>query len=323
MILIKTMKKTTQLIILSLVMALTFCSFNSQAQVNDNQDSTVMFESLNDSIDIANSINYFVDSLGYYMFSEGSDSLEIDSPINLSDDDLPASDIYLNWDSLSVHYPRFNFATKTDTTYLSLLDEGGSYIQPVPGIVTSNFGIRKRMFHYGIDLKLSTGDTVASAFDGVVRLTKRSRSYGYVVVVRHYNGLETLYAHLSKILVQPNEKVNSGTPIGLGGNTGWSRGSHLHWETRYLGAAINPNDIYDFTTQSIKKDTLAISKHTFDYMNRIHLYKKKFKNGRTHIVKQGETLAQIAKKHGTTVQKLKKLNKLKGNKLRPKQRIRV
>jgi murein DD-endopeptidase MepM/ murein hydrolase activator NlpD len=124
-------------------------------------------------------------------------------------------------------------------------------------------------------------------------------------------------------LVQPNEKVNSGTPIGLGGNTGWSRGSHLHWETRYLGAAINPNDIYDFTTKSIKSDTLAISRHTFDYMNKIHLYKKKFKSGKTHTVKQGETLSHIAKKYGTTVQRIKKLNRIKGNTIRPKQRIRV
>jgi murein DD-endopeptidase MepM/ murein hydrolase activator NlpD len=302
---------------------LTFCSYSAHAQINVDQDSTEMFESLNDSIDLSNSINYFVDSLGYYLFSEGSDSLDIDSPITLTDDDLPASDIYTNWDSLSVHYPRFNFSTKTDTTFIPLSAEGSGYVQPVPGYVTSNFGVRRRMFHYGIDLKLSTGDTVASAFDGVVRLTKRSRSYGFVVVVRHYNGLETLYAHLSKILVQPNEKVNSGTPIGLGGNTGWSRGSHLHWETRYLGAAINPNDIYDFTTKSIKSDTLAISRHTFDYMNKIHLYKKKFKSGKTHTVKQGETLSHIAKKYGTTVQRIKKLNRIKGNTIRPKQRIRV
>ena len=315
--------KRIQLIIILLLTALTLCSLNSQAQINENQDTTELFESLNDSIDLVNSINYFVDSLGYYMFSEGSDSLEIDSPINLSDDDLPASDIYSDWDSLRVHYPKFDFATKTDTTELALIEDNAKYVQPVPGNVTSNFGMRRRMFHYGIDLKLNTGDTVASAFDGVVRLTKRSRSYGYVVVVRHYNGLETLYAHLSKILVQPNEKVDAGDPIGLGGNTGWSRGSHLHWETRYLGAAINPNDIYDFTSKTIKKDTLAISKHTFEYMNKIHLYKKRLRGAKVHIVKKGETLSHIAKKYGTTVQKLKKINKIKGNKINPKQRIRL
>lgn len=317
------MKRITQIIVFLLLNTLVFCSLDTQAQVCDNLDSNEVFESLNDSIDLVNSINYFVDSLGYYMFSEGSDSLEIDSPITLADDDLPASDIYSNWDSLSVHYPRFNFATKTDTTFLPLFEDGSRYVQPVPGFVTSNFGLRRRMFHYGIDLQLNTGDTVVSAFDGVVRLTKRSRSYGYVVVIRHYNGLETLYAHLSKILVQPNEKVYAGVPIGLGGNTGWSRGSHLHWETRYLGAAIDPNDIYNFTSKSLRSVSLAISKHTFDYLNKIHLYKKKLKCVKSHTVKKGETLSQIAKKHGTTVQKLKKLNKLKGNKVKPKQRIRV
>lgn len=315
----KLLFKTITLILLFLTVG----SYTLTAQTEENKDSIVVFESLNDSIDLINSMNYFVDSLGYYMFSENSDSIEIDGSLILTDDDLPASDIYSNFDSLSVHYPRFNFSTKKDTTFIPLIELNSKYTQPVPGIVTSNFGPRRRMFHYGIDLQLKTGDTVVTAFDGVVRLTKRSRSYGYVVVVRHYNGLETLYAHLSKILVQPNEKVISGTPIGLGGNTGWSRGSHLHWETRYLGAAINPNDLFDFKTKSLKQDTLGISKHTFDYLTRIHYYKKQLKRVKTHTVKKGESLASIAKRHKTTVAKLKKLNKIKGNKLKPKQRIRV
>lgn len=302
---------------------LTFGTHTLTAQTVENKDSIVVYESLNDSIDLINSMNYFVDSLGYYMFSENSDSIEIDGPLILTEDDLPAAEIYSNFDSLNVHYPRFNFSTKKDTTYIPLLENNAKYSQPVPGVVTSYFGPRRRMFHYGIDLQLKTGDTVLTAFDGVVRLTKRSRSYGYVVVVRHYNGLETLYAHLSKILVQPNEKVISGTPIGLGGNTGWSRGSHLHWETRYLGVAINPSDLYDFSTKSLKQDTVGISKHTFDYLTRIRYYKKQLKRVKTHTVKKGESLASIAKRHKTTVAKLKKLNKIKGNKLKPKQRIRV
>jgi len=302
---------------------LTFGTDTLTAQTEDNKDSIIVYESLNDSIDLINTMNYFVDSLGYYMFSENSDSIEIDGPLILTEDDLPASEIYSNFDSLNVHYPRFNFSTKKDTTNIPLLENNAKYSQPVPGFVTSNFGPRRRMFHYGIDLQLKTGDTVLTAFDGVVRLTKRSRSYGYVVVVRHYNGLETLYAHLSKILVQPNEKVISGTPIGLGGNTGWSRGSHLHWETRYLGVAINPSELYDFSTKSLKQDTVRISKHTFDYLTKIRYYKKQLKRVKTHTVKKGESLASIAKRHKTTVAKLKKLNKIKGNKLKPKQRIRV
>ena len=318
------MKKFTQLMIISSILfALTTAKNKASAQININNDTLEIFESLNDSIDIVNSINYFVDSLGYYIFSEQSDSLEIDGPLVLKDDDLPASGIYQDWDSLKVHYPRFNFSTKTDTTYLSLIIPESKYVQPVPGNVTSNFGWRRRGYHFGIDLQLKTGDTVSTCFDGVVRLTKRSRSYGFVVVIRHYNGLETLYAHLSKILVQPNQKVTAGEPIGLGGNTGWSYGSHLHWESRYLGAAINPNDIYDFNKKTLKSDTLAISKHTFDYMLHISKFKKRIRNIKTHTVRKGESLSQIAKKHGITVQKLKKINKIKGNNVRPNQRLRV
>lgn len=296
---------------------------NVSAQVDDGKDSITLFESLNDSIDIVNTMNYFVDSLGYYMFSDDADSIDMDSPFVLSEDDLPASNQYSNFDTLNIHYKKFDFSTKTDTTYLPLLNPNEMYVQPVPLGITSNFGWRKRRFHYGIDLQLKTGDTVSTCFDGVVRLTKRSRSYGYVVVVRHYNGLETLYAHLSKISVQPNQIIKAGDPIGLGGNTGRSFGSHLHWETRYLGVAINPNDIYDFSNHTLRNDTLAISKHTFSYMTKIRTVKKRLKNVKVYTVKKGDSLSSIAKKNGTSVARLKKLNKIKGNTVKPKQRIRV
>lgn len=286
-------------------------------------DTLEVFESSNDSIDLVNSANYFVDSLGYYLFSEDSDSLEMDGPFVLGDDDIPANGIYTNWDSLKVHYPRFDFSTKKDTTYLPLLGPNSFYVQPVPGAVTSRFGVRRRRYHYGTDLQVKTGDTVNTCFDGVVRLTKRSRSYGYVVVVRHYNGLETLYAHLSKISVQPNQKVIAGECIGLGGNTGRSFGSHLHFETRYLGAAINPEYIFDYTNKKLISDTLAISKNTFNYLHKISKYKRKLKSIKTHTVRKGESLTLIAKRNKTTVKNLKKINKIKGDKITPNQRIRV
>ncbi len=308
---------------ISTIFLLFLSTTNVSAQNEDGQDSITLFESLNDSIDIVNSMNYFVDSLGYYMFSDESDSIDMDSPFILSEDDLPASNQYSNFDTLKIHYTKFDFSTKADTTYLPLLNSGEKYIQPVPLGVTSNFGWRKRRFHYGIDLQLKTGDTVSTCFDGVVRLTKRSKSYGYVVVVRHYNGLETLYAHLSKIIVQPNQIIKAGDAVGLGGNTGRSFGSHLHWETRYLGVAINPNDIYDFSNKSLKNDTLAISKQTFNYMYKIRNVKKRLKNVKVYTVKKGDSLSTIAKKNGTTVARLKKLNKIKGNTVKPKQKIRV
>lgn len=109
---------------------------------------------------------------------------------------------------------------------------------------TSNYGWRRRRMHRGVDLSLHIGDTIRAAFSGKVRLTRyERRGYGYYVIIRHGNGLETIYGHLSKFLVKPDQIVKVGEPIALGGNTGRSTGPHLHFETRYLGMDINPNKI--------------------------------------------------------------------------------
>lgn len=125
-----------------------------------------------------------------------------------------------------------------------------SYVSPIPNIrVTSNFGYRPRFRrqHKGIDLGLHVGDTVRAAFDGKVRICRyERRGYGYYVVIRHDNGMETVYGHLSKFIVKPDDRVRAGDPIALGGNTGRSTGPHLHFETRYMGIAINPATIIDF-----------------------------------------------------------------------------
>ncbi len=140
------------------------------------------------------------------------------------------------------------------------------YVAPVKGHVTSNYGYRSRFgrMHYGIDLKLQVGDTVRAAFSGKVRLTKyEGRGYGYYVVVRHDNGMETVYGHLSRFLVKPNQYVKAGEPIALGGNTGRSTGAHLHFETRYLGIPINPTAIIDFENFVPHKDVFAFDKRTY------------------------------------------------------------
>lgn len=137
------------------------------------------------------------------------------------------------------------------------------YYHPVPGYVTSNYGYRARYRrqHKGIDLKLQTGDTVRAAFDGKVRLTRYERKgYGYYVVIRHDNGMETVYGHLSRFLVKPDQRVKAGEPIALGGSTGRSTGPHLHFETRYMGLAINPNAIIDFENQVTHKDVFTFDK---------------------------------------------------------------
>lgn len=109
--------------------------------------------------------------------------------------------------------------------------------------------------HKGIDVKVYIGDTICAAFDGKVRVVNYdANGYGYYIVIRHSNGLETVYGHLSKQLVKINQIVKSGEPIGLGGNTGRSTGSHLHFETRLCGMALNPSYMFDFVAQDVKSD---------------------------------------------------------------------
>ncbi|MBR5117771.1 MAG: M23 family metallopeptidase [Muribaculaceae bacterium] len=139
------------------------------------------------------------------------------------------------------------------------------YAMPVKNnAITSHFGYRKQFgrMHYGVDLKASVGDTVYAAFSGKVRLTKFERNgYGFFVIVRHDNGMETVYGHLSKFLVKPNQYVKAGTPIALSGNTGRSTGPHLHFETRYMGVAMNPEKIFDFINGTTYHDTFTFNKN--------------------------------------------------------------
>ena len=220
---------------------------------------------------------------------------------------IPAYDIYGDWNTGDIHPYKFDLTKKIDTTYIYLQDEGQcGYSHPVTGYITSNFGPRSSRFHYGIDIKLQTGDSVYNAFEGVVRIAQTSKTYGNVVVIRHNNGLETLYAHLSKIDVEVGRSLNAGEIIGLGGNTGRSTGSHLHFEVRFKGEPINPNEIIDFESCLLKTDVLAINKAHFAYLKEIRAVKY-------HTVRKGDSLGLIARKYGTSVSRLCKLNRIKSS----------
>jgi len=230
--------------------------------------------------------------------------------------------LYNSFDNEIIHYPKVDFSKKTDTTVIYLVDPFKKilYVHPHNGEVTSRFGLRHRRYHYGTDVNLETGDSVLSAFDGRIRVTKHSKSYGYVIVIRHLNGLETLYAHLSQINVVDDQIVKAGELIGLGGNTGRSRGSHLHFEMRYLGAPINPEDIIDFPKRKLISNKLLLSAYHFRYQKEI----EKLKAACFHKIKKGESLGTIARKYHTTVKALRKLNRLKNSSLiRHGARIRV
>lgn len=172
--------------------------------------------------------------------------------------------------------------------------------------VTSVYGQRWGRLHAGLDIKVYIGDTIRAAFDGKVRIVKYdARGYGKFIVIRHPNGLETYYGHLSKQLVKENQLVKSGEPIGLGGNTGRSTGSHLHFETRLCGISINPAELFDFKNQDVTDDYYVFTKKTHSQKTNTRMY--------VHKVRKGESLSSIARKYGTTVAAIYQLNHISKN----------
>lgn len=259
-----------------------------------------------------------------------STNLEEEEPMDYIDSLIafPSYDLYCSWDTSNIHPYKFDIASFNDTAKILLYDEFScGYNHPYLGNVTSDFGPRRRQFHYGVDIDLETGDPVCAAFDGKVRIVKKSKSYGNVVVIRHNNGLETFYAHLSKTNVAVGQDVFAGDNIGLGGNTGRSRGSHLHFEVRYKGKPINPNDIISFKDCSIKSDTLNLSKKSFSYIGIAKKTSGTYTNAngqKIYVVKKGDTLSSIARRYGTTTSTLCKKNGIKSTSiLRLGQKIKI
>lgn len=235
---------------------------------------------------------------------------------------IPSHALYETWDTTKIHPYKYDVTGICDTSLIDLCSESScGYVHPFNGVVTSNFGPRWNRYHYGIDIDLETGDYVGVAFDGVVRIVKYSRSYGRVVVVRHSNGLETFYAHLSKTSVHSGQSVSAGDLIGYGGNTGNSTGSHLHFEVRYMGKAINPNSIISFEGHLLSSDSLTLNKETFAYIAEA---KKLAARYRVHVVRSGDTLSHIAKKYRTSVNTLCRKNRIRRNgTLRIGQKIKI
>lgn len=255
----------------------------------------------------------------------------------------PSADLYANWDNKYAHR-----ATELPETYK--IDLRHFTMPTTSRVITSNFGSRWGRQHKGLDIKVYIGDTIRAAFSGKVRIVRyEAGGYGKYIVIRHNNGLETIYGHLSKQLVEENQEVHSGEVIGLGGNTGRSTGSHLHFETRLCGVALNPALMFDFRAQDVTGDYYAFNKETYDNesTNATRLRGKQDSstyastdssddyatNKRTtsgltdqisyHKVKKGETLERIAKKRGVTVEKICKLNHItKTMRLRPGQILR-
>lgn len=210
-----------------------------------------------------------------------------------------------------------------DTIWLCLVDDmHKEFVSPVPGIVTSRYGYRKGRYHNGIDLNLRTGDTVKAAFSGRVRYAKwNDGGFGNLVIIRHHNGLETFYAHLSKHLVAPDQEVKAGEPIGLGGNTGRSFGAHLHFEVRFYDSPMNPEEVIDFAKKELKDENLLVQKKLFrpgakpsdeeisgESIAAVQARTEASAARKYYKIRTGDTLSQIASKSNTSVSKLCQLN---------------
>jgi hypothetical protein len=208
---------------------------------------------------------------------------------------FPSHDLYSEWDTSSIHPYKKDFTNMPDSVELELTtDYSSDFVIPFNGLVTSKFGYRWGRGHYGVDIDLETGDSVVAAFDGMVRIAKYNNGYGNVVIIRHSNGLETVYGHMSKLLVEAGTELKAGDVIGLGGNTGHSFGSHLHFECRYLGKALNPEDIVDFSTKELKSDLLVLYKKDLTESkissHKIYTRKYKYRTKYRYVYKKGKRI---------------------------------
>ena len=244
---------------------------------------------------------------------------------------IDTAGFYEGWDPEKIHafknIPVDSLPAEID---LRLVDSLHPFCAPLVGPVRSSFRFRGRRPHNGVDLPLQIGDTVRAAFDGVVRYSgkgKETGGYGGLVIIRHDNGLETYYAHLSKRLAFSGDLIKAGEPLGLGGSTGHSTGPHLHFETRYMGKAFDPERIVDFRNGTIRDSLITLKRHYFNVYSHYGMTDEESKaaSGRIiYVVRKGDNLGRIAAKYGTTVSAICKLNKMSSKSLiKPGQRLIV
>jgi murein DD-endopeptidase MepM/ murein hydrolase activator NlpD len=233
---------------------------------------------------------------------------------------IPSKSTYGKWDTRNVS-PYNESICKMDTSItLTLTDNKNNcnFSPPIQDpVVTSNFGWRNGRNHNGIDLDLQVWDPVAAAFDGMVRISLFHPGYGRVVIIRHYNGLETLYAHLHRLKVKAGDIVEAGQIIGLGGSSGHSSGSHLHFEVRYKGKPLNPKHLISFKNNELVSDSFLLTKQKWNYS--VLPLGIEF-----HTIKKGDFMFKIASRYGLTVTELCEINGIRRNKtLYPGRKLRI
>lgn len=264
------------------------------------------------------------DALKVLLFNDGT--WRYIQPITIEQD----STVYSHhWDNDNISpYRSVKLDSIPSSVAINLVDSLKHYRFPYVGRITSRYGIRHRRPHNGIDMALKVGDTICAAFDGRVRFSKATDTgYGTLIIIRHDNGLETYHGHLSARLVEENDRVVAGQPIGLGGNSGRSTGPHLHFETRFYGQSFDPERIINFRTGELRRDYFLLkksyfsiySKYSQDFNAEAERYAADKKENelsaekRYYKVRSGDYLGLIAKRNGTTVSAICRLNGISPN----------
>lgn len=271
--------------------------FEEEFADSSNSDETINFDPRRE-LQMVNEDTSTIDE-GELSIVEVAEQLKMDSIW------VTIAEYYAIWDSRTVNPYKIDGAKFADTIQIPLYDSlaGFGWSMPLTGChITSEFGMRHSRWHYGTDLKLQIGDPVMAAFDGIVRIAQYDRGgYGNYVMLRHYNGLETLYGHLSETNVKVGQLVKAGQVIGLGGNTGRSTGPHLHYEVRYEGNAIDPEDVYIFENNCLADKIFVLMPSHFEYL-------KVARQVFYHKIRPGDTLGGIARKYRVSISTLCRLN---------------
>ncbi len=281
-----------------------------------------IFDSPNVPRPVVNAVNIYLSAIEEEMAAPKGFYAHIPA----DDSPYPANAFYQNWNTNVAHPFRNNLADFDSTLTLLLVDEEQDcgFSVPFEGPLTSHFGWRWGRNHNGTDIDLNVWDPVVAAFPGVVRVSRAYKGYGRVVVIRHYNGLETLYAHLHRLKLKPGDTVEAGDVIGLGGNSGNSTGSHLHFEVRFQGVPINPATLINFREGKLKSNTITLRKSGafLAVVTPAQLEKEQKMLARTgshtYEVKKGDYLYKIAREQGISVEEI-----CAANKLRPNQTLQV
>lgn len=249
--------------------------------------------------------------------------VEVSEEVKVDSSWVKIAEYYSLWSSNIIDPYRIDRDELTEPVLLLLYDSLQGRLWSMPQrktMVNSRFGPRGYRFHSGVDLELDMFDSIYAAFDGVVRVSAyQGGGYGNVMVLRHYNGLETVYAHLSMPVAKIGQYVKAGELIGWGGTTGRSSGPHLHYEVRYQGKTFNPDEIYDFTPWTIRGASFVLTPAMMQLQASSGSRKVYW-----HRVRSGDTMFSIARKYGVSVATLARLNGMsKSSSLRSGKRLRI